>query len=183
MKFQIHAQLFLYFILISGCTAPAPRIFPPPSASITYDVGNGYYESLAIDYWEPSVDICFSLNIIDAYPYSDWLPVATLILYDKEEKTNFRLFLTPTEENKLILMTDLNFQDSEANSAIPLRDNLEFGKSYSFKYSFIDNNKIDIKLFNRKVTFEIPFNPEKLVLSASGVKAHMTYSTHECFLM
>ncbi|GAB2899806.1 hypothetical protein GCM10027180_32380 [Microbulbifer echini] len=60
-------QLSLFIVLMSGCASSKSGIYPNPSASILFDVDNGYYGSLAVDYWRSNVDICFDVKVVDVY--------------------------------------------------------------------------------------------------------------------
>ncbi|GAB2899798.1 hypothetical protein ACCI51_18110 [Microbulbifer echini] len=91
-----------------------------------------------------------------------------------------RLYLAAGVDQKLKLMSDVVI-DGYENKSLPLsRGNLGKGNVYSFKYTFIDENKLEFSFLNESIIIDLPFNPEKLVLSGSGIKANMAYSTGEC---
>lgn len=165
--------LALLVVLISGCAT----VSSPTYKNIKeMDVEYGYFDEINLDEWKVKDKLCIEILDFDGRSGERWVPKVSLVVTAGEKSLYSNTAILQAKKSPVTYYFVNNTKRID-------REEEQYYFDYDvklrkpFKYSMqVYPEEVIIQIKNKKIRVPINFVPEKAHISASSVKANISYS-------
>lgn len=160
-------------INLLGCTSTTPY-----SSEISYDVKNGYYDSLSLNGWDYTMPLCVALKPKSGYYSEEWGPKLAIAYSTDNSKNIHELELSSTHKDDLSFYSHSRTEDGDSISYI--EEDVSWNQEIFLELAVSSDSTLQM-LYNNE-THEIPLNfvPDSVSFFASSMKAKLSFTVDNC---